>query len=119
MRIGSNLVAVFVFAVTAPAEHDGKYHRDCMADDADDVAYKNCNATYRYCNSLNYCNDVFDCMLGLSMLDTLDKPVELYGDIHKLNILQTNRFYINIYLFLNFNIFFNCNILFRSTFQRI
>lgn len=87
MKKDSNLAAAFEFEVTALVEHDGKYRTDCTADDADDVAYKNCNAAYRYCNSLNYCNDAFDCMSVLNTSDTLGKPVVPNDDIHTLNTL--------------------------------
>lgn len=95
----SNLVAAFEFAVTALAAHDDKCHTDCMADGADadaDVANRNCySATYRYCNNPSCCS-AFDCMLVLSMWDTLDRPAALNDDSHSLDSLRkTNTKFIS------------------------
>lgn len=87
VRKDSNSVVVFVFEVTALVAHDDKYHMDCMAGDVDDVAYRNCNATFHYCNNPNYYNGVFDCMPASSMSDRLDKPVVLCDDSHNLDNL--------------------------------
>lgn len=87
----SNLAAAFAFVAPALAAHDDKYRMDCMADDADDVAYRSCNATYHCCSNPNCCNDVFDCMLALSTLDTLDRLVALHDDSHSLDSLKLDR----------------------------
>lgn len=89
----SNLAVVFEFAATELAAHDDKCHTDCMADGAHaDVAYRNCcSATYRYCNNPSCCS-AFDCMLVLSMWDTLDRLAALNDDSHSLDSLwKTNK----------------------------
>lgn len=90
VRIDSSLAVVFADA-TALAAHDDKCHMDCMADDVDDGAYRNCNATYHYYSNPNCCNGVFDCMPVSSMSDTLDMPVEWSDDSHRLDSLQTKN----------------------------
>lgn len=87
----SNLVAAFVFAVTARAAHDDKCRMGCMADGVDGVAYRNCSATYRYCNNPDYYSDAFDCTLASSMLDTLDTRAAPNDDIRSWDNLEIDR----------------------------
>lgn len=90
VRIDSSLAVAFADA-TARAAHDDRGHMGCTAGDEDDVAYRNCNATYRYCSNPNCCSGVFDCMPVSSMSDTLDMPVEWSDGSHRLDNLKSEE----------------------------